>query len=75
MSDSGRDPESIKILQRSSVFHEFQKEKHEINKLKWLESEKTGQDIGYEKALFLWARAHRNPWLAARRRLKWKVRK
>ncbi|MDA9764150.1 hypothetical protein N9C83_02185 [Opitutales bacterium] len=38
--------ESAKILKQSSVFKEFQKEKFEINKLKWLESEKTGTDIG-----------------------------
>ena len=60
--------ESDAILERSSVFREFQKEKQEINKLKWLESEKSGKDIGYEQALFMWARRHRSPWRAARRK-------
>lgn len=60
--------ESRKILRQSSVYREFQKEKNEINKLKWLESEKTGKDIGYEQALFMWARRHRRPWLAERRK-------
>jgi hypothetical protein len=60
--------ESAKILKQSSVFKEFQKEKLEINKLKWLESEKTGTDIGYEQALFMWARRHRSPWRAARKK-------
>ena len=67
--------ESNKILKHSSVFKEFQKEKVEINKLKWLESEKTGKDIGYERALFMWARAHRSSWRAARRKLKLRLRK
>ena len=60
--------ESDKILEQSSVLREFLKEKQEINKLKWLESEKTGHDIGYEQALFMWARRHRSPWRAARRK-------
>ena len=58
--------ESDRILRQSSVFREFQKEKQEINKLKWLESEKSGKDIGFEQALFMWARRHRSPWRAAR---------
>lgn len=58
--------ESEAILERSTVFREFQKEKHEINKLKWLESEKTGKDIGYQRALFMWARKHSLPYRAAR---------
>ena len=60
------DAESQKILNRSSVFHELKREKNEINKLKWIESEKSGYDIGYEKALFLWAWVHRSPWRSAR---------
>lgn len=60
--------ESNRILSHSSVFKEFQKEKNEINKLKWLESEKSGKDISYEQALFMWARRHRSPWRAARRK-------
>ena len=61
-------PESDRILGQSLVFREFKKEKQEINKLKWIESEKSGKDIGFEKALFLWARAHRQTWRAARLR-------
>ncbi len=60
--------ESDRILRQSSVLKEFKKEKQEINKLKWLESEKSGKDIGYEQALFMWARRHRLPWRAARRK-------
>lgn len=63
---SAVEKESATILRRSSVYREFCREKQEINKLKWIESEKSGEDIGYEKALFMWARAHRRPWRAAR---------
>jgi len=58
--------ESQNLLQRSCVYEEFLLEKQEIQKLKWLESEKSGSDIGYEKALFIWARAHRRSWKTAR---------
>ena len=67
--------ESDRILRQSSVFREFKKEKQEINKLKWLESEKSGKDIGYEQALFMWARRHRLPWRAARRKRMFQKRK
>lgn len=58
--------ETDRVLRRSTVYREFQKERQEIRKLKWIESEKSGKDIGYEQALFLWARAHKNSWRAAR---------
>ena len=37
-------------------------EKQEIDKLKWIESEKLGRDIGRNKAVFLWSRYHRKSW-------------
>ena len=67
--------ESDRILEQSSVLREFKKEKQEIIKLKWLESEKSGTDIGYEQALFMWARRHRSPWRAARRKRMFQKRK
>lgn len=62
--------DAIKLLERSSVYNDLVREKHEINKLKWLESERTGEDIGYDKALFMWARKHRMHWRAGRRKVK-----
>ena len=38
-------------LNRSSVYQEFLAEREEILKHKWLESEKAGHDIGYERAV------------------------
>lgn len=60
----------MKLLARSTVYKDLVQEKHEIYKLKWLESERTGEDIGYDKALFLWARKYRTQWKTARRNLK-----
>ena len=54
------------ILKRSSLFHELTKERDEIEKLKWIESEKTGKDIGFQKALLIWAHNHRHLWRQAR---------
>jgi len=42
-------------------------EREQILEHKWLESEKAGNDIGYEQALFSWIRHHRNGWLKSRR--------
>ena len=38
-------------------------EKVEIDKLKWIESEKEGRDIGKIRAVFLWRKYHRRQWL------------
>ena len=55
------------VLERSSLYQEFLAEREEILKHKWLESEKAGKDIGFERALLDWIRQHRDGWRAARR--------
>ncbi len=55
------------ILKRSSLYQEFLAEREEILKHKWLESEKAGRDIGFERALLDWIRKHRDKWRASRR--------
>ncbi len=55
-------------LNRSSVYQEFLAEREEILKHKWLESEKAGHDIGYERALLDWIMNHREKWRSAHRR-------
>lgn len=55
------------LLQRSSLYQEFLAEREEILRHKWIESEKAGQDIGFEKALLDWIRNHRDRWRAHRR--------
>ena len=54
----------------SLLYAEFLAEREEILKLKWIESEKAGSDIGIEKALMTWVRKHRNDWKSARSMLR-----
>ena len=49
-------------LRRSSVYREFLAEREEILKHKWLESEKVGHDIGYDRAVLDWIMNHREKW-------------
>ena len=53
-------------LRGSSLFREFQAEREEILKHKWLESEKAGYDIGFEQALTDWIVKHRSKWRKSR---------
>ena len=50
------------FMHNSSVYREFLAERNEILKHKWLESEKMGDDIGFEKALLDWIQKHRSNW-------------
>ena len=49
-------------LKNSSLYREFQAEREEILKHKWIESEKAGHDIGFERALTDWIVKHRAKW-------------
>lgn len=60
-------PVQTAMLQRSTLYQEFLAEREEILKHKWIESEKAGKDIGFERALLDWIRKHRDKWRAARR--------
>ncbi|MDB2499605.1 MAG: DUF4032 domain-containing protein [Opitutales bacterium] len=64
-----RQPEKMshsEIITRSSLYQEFLAEREEILRHKWLESEKAGYDIGFERALLDWIRKHRDKWRASR---------
>lgn len=50
------------FMHNSSVYKEFLAERNEILKHKWIESEKAGNDIGFEKALLDWIQKHRSKW-------------
>ena len=54
----------------STVYQEFLAEREEILKHKWIESEKSGKDIGFERALLSWVRKHRTDWKTHRNLLK-----
>lgn len=58
---------SREFVKQSSLYQEFLAEREEILRHKWLESERLGYDIGFERALLDWIRKHRESWRAARR--------
>ena len=55
---------------KSSLYHEFLAEREEIMKHKWIESQKKGKDIGFERALLDWVCKYRDEWKADRRAAK-----
>jgi hypothetical protein len=58
---------SKEFVKQSNLYQEFLAEREEILKHKWLESERLGYDIGFERALLDWIRKHRDTWRAQRR--------
>ena len=61
ISSSGSD-----LIKNSTLYREFQAEREEILKHKWIESEKVGYDIGFERALTDWIVKHRSKWRKSR---------
>ncbi len=49
----------------SSYYRFLKKERQEIDKLKWIESEKRGYDIGIEKAVLIWIKTYRYKWICS----------
>ena len=67
MSNAGKDSSAANdLLKSSSLYREFQAEREEILKHKWIESEKLGYDIGFERALTDWIIRHRASWRKSR---------
>lgn len=54
------------LLKNSSLYREYLAEREEIDKHKWIESEKAGYDLGFDWALTDWCAHHRQGWRAAR---------
>jgi len=65
MSDSSAH-DNDNMFQKSALYQEFLAERAEILRHKWIESEKVGHDIGFEKALLDWIVKHRAGWRALR---------
>lgn len=59
--------DSKSMVMNSALYREFLAEREEILKHKWIESEKVGHDIGFERALLDWIVKHRSNWRRARR--------
>lgn len=54
-------------IEKSNLFIQHKLEEEEINKLKWIESEKAGKDIGIYHARWIWITTHRVKWLKSMR--------
>lgn len=67
MGTNSPDASDVKeLVKNSSLYREFQAERDEILKHKWIESEKAGYDIGFERALTDWILKHRSKWRKGR---------
>ena len=67
MSVSAQDDD---LLRNSTLYQDFLAEREEILKHKWIESEKAGHDIGFERALTDWILKYRSGWRKWRRSLR-----
>ena len=54
------------LVKNSVLYKEFLAERDEILRHKWIESEKRGHDIGFEKALLDWIIRYRSAWRSER---------
>ncbi len=50
------------LMKNSSLYREFQAEREEVLRHKWLESEKAGYDVGFVYALTDWIVKYRSKW-------------
>ena len=60
-------PDNSDLVKNSVLYREFLAEREQILVHKWLESEKVGHDIGFERALLDWIVKHRSAWREKRR--------
>lgn len=67
-SMSASHDESVDLVRNSTLYREFLAEREEILRHKWIESEKVGHDIGFERALLDWVMRHRSGWRGTRAR-------
>jgi hypothetical protein len=58
--------EGADLVRNSMLYREFLAEREEILRHKWIESEKVGHDIGFERALLDWVMRHRASWRTTR---------
>jgi hypothetical protein len=66
MTNNTKEATGNDLLKNSSLYREFQAERDEILRHKWIESEKAGKDIGFERALTDWIVKHRSKWRKTR---------
>lgn len=54
-------------IESSTLYQRWLLEQEQIARLKWIESEKSGYDIGHHRAYWLWATTYRKGWFDAMR--------
>ena len=57
-----KDKSTDALLKKSSLYQQYLAEREEVLRHKWLESERAGRDIGFERALMDWVLNHRTKW-------------
>ncbi len=65
-SESAPGNQCSDTFRNSALYREFLAEREEILRHKWIESEKAGHDIGFERAMIDWILRHRSAWRAER---------
>jgi hypothetical protein len=60
--------DATELVRNSVLYKEFLAEREEILRHKWIESEKAGYDIGFERALLDWILKYRSAWREKRQR-------
>ena len=65
---SPSEADQSQFVKESALYKEFLAERAEILKHKWIESEKAGKEIGFERALLDWIVKHRSNWRERRRK-------
>ncbi|MBV8813213.1 MAG: hypothetical protein JO271_01880 [Verrucomicrobia bacterium] len=60
--------DATELVKNSVLYKEFLAEREEILRHKWIESEKAGYDIGFERALLDWIVKYRSAWRERRQR-------
>ena len=61
-----KDKSTDALLEKSSLYQQYLAERKEVLRYKWLESERAGRDIGFERALMDWILNHRAKWRKSR---------
>ena len=68
MTMDSQKEENSDLVKNSVLYKEFLAEREEILRHKWIESEKIGHDIGFEKALLDWIVKYRSAWRERRQK-------
>jgi hypothetical protein len=63
---TGEPGSPAELARNSWLYREFQAQREEILKYKWIESEKAGHDIGFERALTGWIKKEHKKWRQSR---------